>query len=632
MSDVFVSYKAEDRARVRPLVQALQEDGYSVWWDAQIGGGSAWRQAIETELDSAKCVVVVWSKRSAGIEGTFVHDEATRAQQRRVYVPILIDKVRVPLGFGETQVLPLTSWRGDRSDPRYSAVRSAVDRIARGGGTAPPDRAGPLPLSRRKAIAAGSAALLVAAGTGAWLLLRPSAVAGSDSIAVLPFDNFSGDPSQAYFSDGMSEELRSALARIPHLRVVARTSSEAVRSEDAKSAAQKLGVANILAGSVRRSPTLIRVSAQLIDGRTGLERWSEQFDQPVGDTLAIQSSIANRVAEALRLQLAGSVRTILNLGGTNIIAAQDLFLKAKLNSKPDSPEGLRASLVNVDAAIELDPRYALAYALKSELLAYFSAQNARSPSEVRTLLNDAVANAAKAIAIAPGLAQGHSALGFAYNFQLRFRDALREVQTAVRLPGADADVYGRYAMLLEENGHSDGALRAAANAVTLDPLNPGAYQQQALVLFMGRKFAPAVAAARRALELDPTRIFVRGILANSLLMMGRNDDAGSEYAKMPADNWQAIAGRAIIAARSHDLATCNRLLQELRAAWGDSAIFQFAEIHAQLGDANRAIAYLRKPVAQRDPGFIFILRDPFLDPVRSDPRFKEIIRSLDFPA
>lgn len=119
MSDVFVSYKAEDRRRVRPLVEALESDGYSVWWDEQIGGGAAWRQAIEAELNAAKCVIVVWSKRSVGPEGTFVQDEATRAQQRHIYVPVLIDKVHLPLGFGEMQALPLTGWKGNRSDPRY---------------------------------------------------------------------------------------------------------------------------------------------------------------------------------------------------------------------------------------------------------------------------------------------------------------------------------------------------------------------------------------------------------------------------------------------------------------------------------------------------------------------------------
>ncbi len=128
MSDVFVSYKAEDVRRVRPLVEALEAEGYSIWWDEQIGGGTAWRQAIEAELNAAKCVIVAWSKRSVGTEGSFVQDEAARAQQRHVYVPVTLDKVHVPLGFGETQALPLSGWKGNRSDPRYLAVLAAYCR------------------------------------------------------------------------------------------------------------------------------------------------------------------------------------------------------------------------------------------------------------------------------------------------------------------------------------------------------------------------------------------------------------------------------------------------------------------------------------------------------------------------
>src|SRR5207248_11175527 len=119
MTDVFISYKAEDRPRVRPLVEALEAEGLAVWWDARVGGGEAWRESIEQQLDAARCVIVVWSKRSTGPEGRFVRDEASRATRRRTYLPVRIDKVEPPLGFGETQALNLSGWKGDRSDPRY---------------------------------------------------------------------------------------------------------------------------------------------------------------------------------------------------------------------------------------------------------------------------------------------------------------------------------------------------------------------------------------------------------------------------------------------------------------------------------------------------------------------------------
>src|SRR5690348_2703206 len=195
MADVFVSYKAEDRRRVKPLVDALEACGFSVWWDAQIGGGASWRQAIEAELNAAKCVVVVWSRRSAGPDGEFVQDEATRAQQRHVYVPVIIDKVHLPLGFGETQALSLVGWHGSEDDKQFQAVLAAVRSKVGAEETrqSQPTR-DPRPLSRRTVLAGSGAAAVLAAG-GAWLIMRPSA-AQSESIAVLPFENLSGDPNQ----------------------------------------------------------------------------------------------------------------------------------------------------------------------------------------------------------------------------------------------------------------------------------------------------------------------------------------------------------------------------------------------------------------------------------------------------
>src|SRR5947207_1752182 len=284
MSDVFVSYKTEDRRRVKPLVEALEADGYSVWWDEQIGGGTAWRHSIEAELNAAKCVIVAWSRRSVGPEGTFVQDEATRAQQRRVYVPVLIDKVHLPLGFGETQALPLAGWHGNKADPHYQAVLETVRRITGSKRRASaPRKIAQAPVSRRAVIGGGAAAAVPVVSVGAWTLFKPgSAEAAGDGIAVLPFENLSGNPAQAYFSDGIAEEIRSALARVAGLKVVGRTSSEAVRNDDAATAAKKLGVTNILTGSVRQSPSTIRVSAELIDGRTGMDRWSQDYDRAPG--------------------------------------------------------------------------------------------------------------------------------------------------------------------------------------------------------------------------------------------------------------------------------------------------------------------------------------------------------------
>src|SRR3982751_6262719 len=161
MSDVFISYKAEDRPRVRPLVEALEAEGLAVWWDEHVGGGEAWRETIEQQLDAAPCVGVVGSKRSTGPEGRFVRDEASRAARRRTYLPVRIDKVEPPLGFGEMQALNLNGWKGDRSDPRYQAVSGCVHSML--GRKGPPIGKGAPRVSRWAVLVGGGAAAAAAA-------------------------------------------------------------------------------------------------------------------------------------------------------------------------------------------------------------------------------------------------------------------------------------------------------------------------------------------------------------------------------------------------------------------------------------------------------------------------------------
>ena len=219
-------------------------------------------------------------------------------------------------------------------------------------------------VNRRAVIIGSSAVAVAAAGTGAWFLTRPSGTK-ADSIAVLPFANLSGDPKQSYFSDGIAEELRNALARLAGLKVVARTSSEAVRNDDAATAAKKLGVANILTGSVRQSPSTIRVSAQLVDGQTGIERWSQNYDREPGDSIKIQTDIAEQVARALAIALAGAARAAIAVGGTQIAAAQNLLLQAIAKQRDGSKEDIKDSLSLVNAALALDPNYAEAHVYKA---------------------------------------------------------------------------------------------------------------------------------------------------------------------------------------------------------------------------------------------------------------------------
>jgi TolB-like protein/tetratricopeptide (TPR) repeat protein len=629
MADVFVSYKAEDRSRVAPLVQALEQDGFSVWWDAHIGGGDRWRETILKNLESAPCVIVVWSKRSTGPEGEFVRDEATRAKRRNAYLPVRIDKVDPPLGFGETQALPLHGWKGDPADGRYGAVLDAVrHRVGHDAHPAHPEQ--PKGVSRRKAIVGGtSVAVVVAAGAGAWWSSKGGA-AGS-SIAVLPFANLSGDPAQAYFSDGIAEELRSALARIAGLKVVARTSSEAVRNEDAKTAARKLDVAHILTGSVRRSAGTVRISAQLIDARDGTEGWSQDYDRPSGDALQIQSDIASRVASALALQLVPAHGGRLTLGGTNNARAHDLFLQGlAFRVGEHSARSMKSAIALFDQAIRLDPEYAEAYALKAQALSELGSGFAVSGAEMKNLREQAAGNADRALALSPDLPSAHAALASVAASSIDFARTMAQYRMAAA-GNPDAMILDGYAIFLAQVGFTTEAHRMARRVIAIDPLNARSYVPDAQAFYSAHRFDDAVAAVGKLLLLRPGAPPALTLLGDSLLNLGKFDEARAAYEQIPAGDIFRTTSEGILDERMGKHEASEKAIQYIERTTGIASSYQLAQLHAQRGERDLAFAALDEALALPDPGLISLLVDPFIDPVRSDPRFAAIKGKINFP-
>ena len=631
MSDVFVSYKAEDRKRVRPLVQALEADGYSVWWDEQIGGGAAWRHAIETELNAAKCVIVAWSKRSVGPEGTFVQDEAARAQQRYVYVPVTIDKVHVPLGFGEMQALSLTGWKGDRSDSRYQAVLAAVQRIAGEPESPASNVVVRHAVSRRAVMGGGAVAAAALAGGGAWLFLKPGSDA-NDSIAVLPFANLSGDPTQAYFSDGVAEELRSALARLAGLKVVGRTSSEAVRDDDAETAARKLDVVNILTGSVRQSPTTIRVSAQLIDGKNGIERWSQNYDRAPGDAIKIQTDIAENVARALSITLGGAARRAITVGGTQNPEAQRLFFQALEATRRGDKQALQQGISLADAAIRLDPEYADAYAHKALFTNWYASTYSRDVPELFRMRNDAMRTAEVALRIAPNLASGHRALAEIQRTRLELGPAIREYRRALELAPGDPGTLSDYSFVIGALGNGGEALRLADQAISLDPLNINSYITRFLALLADREFDEALRFTREIEQTKPHLFAWPELTAYALIAQNKLGEAEPYLQKAPADSYNRLVNQAVIFARTGRRDQVPAIVAKIHQLYGDAASYQYGQVYAQTGDKDQAFAALNRAWEIRDSGLVRIKTDPYIDPLRSDPRYPMLLKKMNFPA
>ena len=628
-ADVFISYKSEDRRRIQPLVQALQADGYSVWWDQHIGTGDEWRQTIEQQLDTAKCVIVAWSKQSIGPEGHFVRDEASRAQRRHVYVPILLDAVEPPLGFGERQATSLRGWRGDRSDASYQAILAAVRRIA-GGDSAPPSAFSTQRIDRRMVIAGGVAATAAVAGFGAWALLKREAASGSNSIAVLPFENLSGDPAQAYFADGIAGEIRNTLTRIGGLKVAGSTSSAAVREDDTQTAAEKLGVAHILAGSVRQTPSTIRVTAELIDGQTGLAKWSQNYDRAPGDVIRIQTDIAENVARALAIALGSSARKALAAGETSNVAAQQLVFQARQLSYEYTVPMFQRSLELLDQAIALDPNYARAYAIKS-FVANNLASTALTPAEMARGRKEALQLARTALSIAPSLPIARSALAFAYGLNLQLSECLSEHIAALSLASGDPDVLRNYGWTRSNIfGNSDG-LRYVDEALALDPLNSASHLAHVDVLYDGRRYAEAVSYALKLQQDSPELFSFPVLLGHSLLQLGRTKEAALAFGQASEESTR-ILSEALLAARTggRDLAISR--LAALRQREGEMASYRYGLVYAQLGDKDGAFAALDRAWEIRSSSLVNLRVDPYLDPLRSDPRYAALVKRIGFPA
>jgi serine/threonine-protein kinase len=636
MADVFISYKAEDRRRIQSLVQALQADGYSVWWDEHIGTGDEWRQTIEKQLDGARCVIVAWSKGSVGPEGHFVRDEASRAQRKHVYVPVLIDAIAPPLGFGESQATSLRGWRGDRSDPRYQAVLAAVQRIAGArSGTAAPAPLGHTPVSRRAVVAGGGVTILGVAGVGAWELLRPSAASAAGSIAVLPFANLSGDPSDAYFADGIAEEIRTTLARLGGLTVIGRTSSEAVRNDDAPTAAKKLRVANILTGTVRQSPSTIRVTAELVDGGTGADRWSQDYDRSPGDAIKIQTDIAQNVATALSAALGKVAKAASSIGGTQNPEAQRLFFQVRDLGKiraTASEADYHEAFGLLDTAIRLDPQYADAYALKSLVLSSYANSYDKDRLQLAQDRAESLRLAKIALGIAPRLGIAHAALSLIYSSNLEFGPAYQEVKLAARFAPGDAAAISDYSSLTGVLGDSETALSLSQQAIELDPLNPGPYNNRIFVLYAARHYREAVDYARQLERSSPAKFKAAATVAEALIMLGKFDQARKYLSDEEPNFWRRLTGEALLLARSGDRVGAQAKLERLKQVYGEAASFQQGEIYAQLGDRDRAFASLEHAYEIKDAGLISTKMDPFLDPLRSDPRFSALLAKMNFPA
>lgn len=635
---IFLSYTRQDRARAEQVVQALEQVGYRVWWDGLLDGGVAFATTTEDELESADAVVVLWSQTS--VTSHWVLDEATRGRERGRLVPVSLDGAMSPLGFRQYQLLDISKWRGSATAPEIKNLLRAVTVVA-GLGDAPPRVLQPttVRMSRRRILMAGGSLTLATAGGGlaAWkfgLFGRP---VDTNSVAVLPFKNLSGDTDQDYFSDGLSEEMRSALARIDLLKVAGPTSSIKFRdhAEDAKTVARKLGVAYLLEGSVRRSGDVVRIAAELIDGKTGFSRWANSFDRKIEDIFAVQSEIANTVASALVEKVAENGNTPVpnekgSSGGTTNVTAFDAYLRGKaLYSLHADEKTYRAALAQFDAAISADPDYAAAYSARARSLTSIANQFAGA-DQFAALYGEAEVSARRAVALAPLFADAHSTLGVVlFQGKLDFRGARKPFEVSRTLAPGDANVLARFATFCATIGRFPEATEAITRALQLDPLNPAMYNSAGFVQYSARHFADAIPLYAKALDLNPKLPFAHAAIGNSRFGLGKFREARAEYLAEPLDVLR-LPALAIVERKLGKELAARDAMKKLVTDRGEGASYQQAQIFSQWGQTGEALDKLEHAAKIGDTGITNARNDPMLDPLRGEPRFIRLLKQLGF--
>ena len=627
---VFLSYAHKDMAIAKAVMALIEGAGFTVWWDGLIPGGERYNPTIHAALERARAVVVLWSQSS--IQSHWVQDEAMHGRDHGCLVPLAIDGSEPPLGFRQFQSIEMPRGALHADSP---AIRSAIDRIAalvgRPAATAPRRVIRSAGVSRRTVLI-GAGVGLTAAGLGAWRWLR-SADQPDNSVAVLPFDNLSGDASQQYLTDGLAAEVRARLARNPLLRVMGQVSSSGARgTNDAPTAiAQRLGVANLLSGNVRVMSGQIRIALELIDGRTGFTRWSQSYEQALDNALGLQQDIAQSVTTALTPTLAGAaVESLARSGGTRSAAAFDAYLRGKeLFDSQINTDSDRRALALFAESIATDGSYAAARAARARTLVAIANQ-ALDINERRQMYAEAVAEAHRAVNSASEFGDAYATLGNAlFVGQFDPVAAAPAFEKARQFGAGNPEVLSRYALYCARRRQFDQAVPAVESALSLDPLNPTVFKYLGLVRFAQGDGAAAVAAGRRALAINPKRASIHGDIGNALLTMGQIDAASAEFALEPLIDL-AGPGQAIVALRRGDEAAAQKAFDRVVSELGDSCLYQQAQILAQWHKPVQALDALDRAMTLHDGGLIYSYVDPFLAPIQSEPRYRALLSRLHF--
>jgi len=581
MADVFISYARGDKARVAPLVAAIEAKGWTVWWDPEIDAGQQFDDQIEAELLAAAAVVVVWTATSVG--SRWVRGEAREAADRNILVPVRFDAARLPMDVRAIHTIDLDTWNEDTGSAAFQDLARALDSM----------------IARQRKATAGTQPAI---GTA-----TPAAPAQPRvSICVLPFSNMSGDLEQEYFSDGISEDIITDLSKVSALAVVSRNTAFTFKGKnvDLPQVAKQLKVNYVLEGSVRRAGGRVRITAQLIEASSDNHLWAERYDRDLNDIFALQDEISEAIVTALKLKLLPEEKKAIEQRGTTNLQAYNLYLMARQRYATGQMSDSRRSDTVIRlcrGAIELDPNYARAWALMA------TAQRHRMYATGQG--DNGSAAAARAIELDANLAEAHAAK----------------------------------AGVLAAAGDYGAADEELAVAMRLDPDSVDVIQEAARLHFMLKRYESAAASWDRYATLVETDIASGGLLITCYTALGDKANLERVARRTMARAEKAVATDADNGSAMATIFSCLLCLGEAERAkeWARRAVlidpdnlgmrYNLAcDFVVAVHDHDMALEMLR-PVC-RNSGheqIAWIGSDPDMDPLRDDPRFKEMVAEAE---
>jgi serine/threonine-protein kinase len=489
-------------------------------------------------------------------------------------------------------------------------------------------------IKRHKRVAVLTLAVLaVAVAAAAYFYSLRSGRATINSMAVLPFVNDSADPDTEYLSDGITESLINSLSQLPNLRMIARTSAQRYKGRDVdpQTVARELGVQAVLTGRVVRRGDSLSISAELVDARDNSHIWGEQYNRRVSDILVVQQEIAREIAERLRLRLTGEERRRVTRNYTENVEAYQLYLKGRYFWNKRTAEGLKKGISYFNEAVEKDPSYALAYVGLADSYSLLSDYGWLPPNEAYPQAKTA---AMQALALDERLAEAHTVLGLIKSsYDWDWTGAESEYRRAIELNPNYETAHQWYAEYLSGMGRHQEAITEIRRAREINPFSLIINAVEVSVLCIAREYDQGISQGQKALEMDPHFAEVYGYLKRCYDQKGMYKEAIAarqmrrKLAGLDAEETAAL--REAAAATSARAYWQKMLEQEAGESKRElSAAFEMAEIFAQLGEKDQAFARLERAYEERSVMMMYLKSAPNLDPLRSDPRFADLLRRV----